>query len=234
MTGAYGVINIAGPVAREILASLTELDLSSEAFPLGHFRETLVANVPSKVIRVSFVSEMAYELHAPMSQMPTLWNALMETGAAKGVRPFGSDTQRLLRLEMGHAMPGVDTDGLTNPYEMGAEWAVKMDKPYFIGQRSLVIINKRPVNKQLVAFTLAPNLAGEIPLECNLVIDSDAINGRVTSIAYSQTIGQVIGFAYVKPHQKDIGTRFQIRTDNGSLATATVVETPFIKSQKEA
>ena len=234
VTGAYGVINIAGPAAREILASLTELDLSSEAFPLGHFRETLVANVPSKVIRVSFVSEMAYELHAPMSQMPTLWNALMETGAAKGVRPFGSDTQRLLRLEMGHAMPGVDTDGLTNPYEMGAEWAVKMDKPYFIGQRSLVIINKRPVNKQLVAFTLAPNLAGEIPLECNLVIDGDAINGRVTSIAYSQTIGQVIGFAYVKPHQKDIGTRFQIRTDNGSLATATVVETPFIKSQKEA
>ena len=234
VTGAYGVINIAGPAAREILASLTELDLSSEAFPLGHFRETLVANVPSKVIRVSFVSEMAYELHCPMNQVPQVWNALMKTGAAKGIRAFGSDTQRLLRLEMGHAMPGVDTDGLTNPYEMGAEWAVKMDKPYFIGQRSLVIINKRPVNKQLVAFTLAPNLAGEIPLECNLVIDGDAINGRVTSIAYSQTIGQVIGFAYVKPHQKDIGTRFQIRTDNGSLATATVVETPFIKSQKEA
>ena len=234
VTGAYGVINIAGPAAREILASLTELDLSSEAFPLGHFRETLVANVPSKVIRVSFVSEMAYELHCPMNQVPQVWNALMKTGAAKGIRAFGSDTQRLLRLEMGHAMPGVDTDGLTNPYEMAAEWAVKMDKPYFIGQRSLVIINKRPVNKQLVAFTLAPNLAGEIPLECNLVIDGDAINGRVTSIAYSQTIGQVIGFAYVKPHQKDIGTRFQIRTDNGSLATATVVETPFIKSQKEA
>ena len=234
VTGAYGVINIAGPVAREILASLTEIDLSSAAFPLGHFRETLVANVPTKVIRVSFVSEMAYELHAPMSQMPTLWSALMKTGAAKGVRAFGSDTQRLLRLEMGHAMPGVDTDGLTNPHEMGAEWAVKMDKPYFIGQRSLMIINKRPVNKQLVAFTLAPNFAGEMPLECNLVIEGDAINGRVTSIAYSQIIGQVIGFAYVKPHQKDIGTTFQIRTDNGSLATATVVETPFIKSQKEA
>ena len=234
VTGAYGVINIAGPAAREILASLTELDLSSEAFPLGHFRETLVANAPSKVIRVSFVSEMAYELHCPMNQVPQVWNALMETGAAKGIRAFGSDTQRLLRLEMGHAMPGVDTDGLTNPYEMGAEWAVKMDKPYFIGQRSLVIINKRPVNKQLVAFTLAPNFAGEMPLECNLVIDGDAINGRVTSIGYSQTVGQVIGFAYVKPHQKDIGSKFEIRTDNGSLATATVVETPFIKSQKEA
>lgn len=234
VTGAYGIINIAGPAAQSILSTLTTLNLASEIFPLGHFRETTVANVLTKVIKVSFVSEMAYELHSPMSQMSHIWEALLAAGKQHGVRPFGSDTQRLLRLEMGHAMPGVDTDGLTNPYEMGADWAVKMDKPYFIGQRSLTIISKRPMNKQLVAFTLAPNFAGEMPLECNLVIDGDAINGRVTSIAYSQTIRQTIGFAYVKLAQKAVGNTFQIRTDNGSLVTATVVNTPFIKNQKEA
>ena len=234
VTGAYGVINIAGPNAHDILSALTPLQLKADTFPMGHFRETTVANVPVKMIKVSFVSELAYELHCPMHQVPHIWDALMAAGKDKGLRAFGSDTQRLLRLEMGHAMPGVDTDGLTNPFEMGADWAVKMDKPYFIGQRSLTIINKRPVNKQLVAFTLAPNFAGEMPLECNLVIDNNAINGRVTSIGFSQTIGQTIGFAYVKPDQKAIGTLFQIRTDNGSLVTATVVETPFIKSQKVA
>jgi sarcosine oxidase, subunit alpha len=234
VTGAFGAINIAGPAAREILSGLTDLNLSTEAFPLGHFRETLMANVQTKIIRVSFVSEMAYELHAPMRQMPILWDVLMAAGKQKGIRAFGSDTQRLLRLEMGHAMPGIDTDGLTNPYEMGADWAIKMDKSYFIGQRSLTIINKRPINKQLVAFTLPADFNGEMPLECNLVIDGNAINGRVTSISFSQTVGQVIGFAYVKPHQKDIGTQFQIRTDNGSLVMATVVETPFIKNHKEA
>ena len=234
VTGAYGVINIAGPAAQSILTTLTTLNLAAENFPLGHCRETTVANVPTKVIKVSFVSEMAYELHSPMSQVPQVWDALMAAGKDKGLRAFGSDTQRLLRLEMGHAMPGVDTDGLTNPFEMGADWAIKMDKPYFIGQRSLTIIAKRPVNKQLVAFTLAANFAGEMPLECNLVIDGDAINGRVTSIGFSQTIGRTIGFAYVKPYQKAIGTTFHIRTDNGSLVAATVVETPFIKSQKAA
>ena len=232
VTGAYGVINIAGPNAHDILLALTPLQLKADTFPMGHFRETTVANVPVKMIKVSFVSEMAYELHCPMHQVPHIWDALMAAGKVAGLRAFGSDTQRLLRLEMGHAMPGVDTDGLTNPFEMGADWAVKMDKPYFIGQRSLTIINKCPVNKQLVAFTLAPNFAGEMPLECNLVIDNNAINGRVTSIGFSQTIGQTIGFAYVKPDQKAIGTTFQIRTDNGSLVTATVVETPFIKSQR--
>ncbi len=234
VTGAFGAINIAGPATREILSSLTALDLSSESFPLGHFRETTVANVTAKVIRVSFVSDMAYELHSPMNQVPLVWAALMEAGKQYGIRAFGSDTQRLLRLEMGHAMPGIDTDGLTNPFEMGADWAIKMDKPYFIGQRSLAIISKRPINKQLVAFTLAADFRGEIPLECNLVIDGSDINGRVTSIGFSQTVGQVIGFAYVKPYQKEIGSTFQIRTDNGSLVTATVVETPFVKNQKEA
>ena len=234
VTGAYGVINIAGPNGQAILSALTTLNLATEALPLGHFRETTVANVPTKVIKVSFVSEMAYELHSPMSQVPHIWDALMAAGKDKGLRAFGSDTQRLLRLEMGHAMPGVDTDGLTNPFEMGADWAIKMDKPYFIGQRSLAIINKRPANKQLVAFTLAPNFVGEMPLECNLVIDANAINGRVTSIGFSQSLGQTIGFAYVKPYQKAIGSRFQIRTDNGSLVTATVAETPFIKNQKAA
>ena len=234
VTGAFGAINIAGPAAREILSKLTELDLSTASFPHGHFRETTVASVPAKVIRVSFVSEMAYELHIPMNRTTQVWNALMDAGKQHGIRAFGSDTQRLLRLEMGHAMPGIDTDGLTNPYEMGADWAIKLDKPYFIGQRSLAIISKRPVNKQLVAFTLAPDFKGEMPLECNLVIDGNAINGRITSISFSQTVGKVIGFAYVKPYQKAVGSIFQIRTDNGSLVSATVVETPFFKSQKEA
>ncbi len=234
VTGAFGAINLAGPFAQRTLAELTNCDLSLDSFPLGHVREALVANIPSKIIRASFVSDMAYEIHSPMNQIIEVWAALLKAGMQYGIRPFGSDTQRLLRLEMGHAMPGVDTDGLTNPYEMGADWAVKMDKPYFVGQRSLVIIKKRPMNKHLVAFTLENDKKTEIPLECNLVIEGDSINGRVTSIGFSQTLDKTIGLAYVKPHQKALGTTFQIRTDSGSLVSAKVVDTPFIKNHKEA
>jgi sarcosine oxidase, subunit alpha len=234
VTGAFGAINVAGPAAREILVQLTELDLSAEAFPISQVRECTIAGVPARVIRAAFVSDMSYELHIPMAQAPQVWSALIEAGKPYDLRPFGIEAQRLLRLEMGHFMPGVDTDGLTNPFEIGAEWALKLDKPYFIGQRSLNIIAKKPPKKQLVAFTLAEGFTGEIPLECNLVIDGKDIEGRVTSISFSQFIGQHIGLAYVNPAKKEAGSTFQIRPDNGSLVTATVVETPFFKSQKEA
>lgn len=233
VTGAYAAMNLAGPAAREILSDLTKLDLSYEVFPASSIRETEVAGVHARVIRVGFVSDMTYELHVPAAYAQHVWNALMAVGKKHGLRPFGTDAQRLLRLEMGNHMPGIDTDGLTNPYEIGAEWAIKMDKPYFIGQRSLQILHKRPLRKCLVPFMLATNFNGEMPMECNLVIDAGEIEGRVTSISYSKSIDRVIGFAYVKPARKALRAEFQIRTDNGSLVTAIVARTPFFKNQKE-
>ncbi|MDI1300232.1 2Fe-2S iron-sulfur cluster-binding protein [Methylotenera sp.] len=234
VTGAFGAINIAGPAAREILSTLTDLDLSYESFPMSSVRESHVAGVETRMIRVAFVADNGYELHAPMGQIPHLWNALIEAGKKHALRPFGSDTQRLLRLEMGHAMPGVDTDGLTNPFEIGADWAIKMDKPYFIGQRSLTILAKRPLRKQLVPFVLAENYKGEMPMDCNLVVDGRDILGRVTSISYSKYLDRCIGFAYVTPARKEVGSVFQIRADSGALVAATVVKSPFIKTLKGA
>jgi sarcosine oxidase, subunit alpha len=233
VTGAFGAINVAGPSARDILAQLTQLDLSAEAFPLSQVREGAVAGVPARVIRVAFVSELSYEVHISMQDAPLVWNALMEAGKPYGLRPFGIEAQRLLRLEMGHFMPGVDTDGLTNPLEIGADWALKMSKPYFIGQRSLKILSKRPLRKQLVAFRLAQDFAGELPLECNLVIEGKDIEGRVTSIGFSKFLNRFIGLAFVNPAKKAAGSTFQIRTDNGSLVTATVVKTPFFTQEKD-
>jgi sarcosine oxidase subunit alpha len=232
VTGAYGAINIAGPAAREILSTLTDLDLSYESFPMSSVRENQVAGVETRMIRVAFVADNGYELHAPMGQIPHLWNALMKAGKKDVLRPFGSDTQRLLRLEMGHAMPGVDTDGLTNPFEIGADWAIKMSKPYFIGQRSLAILAKRPLRKQLVPFVLAENYKGEMPMDCNLVVEGRDILGRVTSISYSKYLDRCIGFAYVTPAKKEPGSIFKIRADSGALVTATVIKTPFIKTLK--
>jgi sarcosine oxidase subunit alpha len=234
VTGAYGLINVAGPKAREVVAKLATMSLTDEDFRYGAVTETDIAGVAVRLMRVGFVSDLAYEIHAPAGSALHLWNALIQAGESFGIRPFGTDAQRLLRLEMGNHLVGHDTDGLTNPYEIGAEWALGMDKPFFVGQRSLRIIAKRPVKKRLVHFMLDEGFSGEMPFECNLVMKANEIKGRVTSISFSRSANRVIGFAYVDPADVAIGSSFQIRTDSGTLAQATVVKAPFVKLSQGA
>lgn len=234
VTGAYSLINVAGPRSRQIVGKIAPLDLSDKAFPYGAIRETEIAGVPVRIIRVGFVADLAYEIHVAAGYARYVWEALVAAGEGHGLRPFGTDAQRLLRLEMGNHLVGHDTDGLTNPYEIGAEWAIKMGKPFFVGQRSLKIIAKRPLKKRLVPFMLAEGYREEMPQECNLVIEGGEIKGRTTSIAFSRSVGRVIGFAYVDPAQAQPGTQFQIRTDSGAMVKATVVKAPFIRAQQGA
>ena len=89
------------------------------------------------------------------------------------------------------------------------------------------IPDPKPLKKTLVTFALAADFDGEMPNECNLVIDNGAIKGRVTSISVSQYLNRIIGIAFVAPEQSKEGQQFQIRNDSGALITATVVKAPF-------
>ena len=183
----------------ECLEAVSTVDLSSEAFPYLGVREGEVAGVPARLLRVGFVGEWGYEIHVPADAAAWVWDRLMEAGAALGIQPFGVEAQRILRLEKGHVIVGQDTDGLTHPLEAGMGWAVKMDKPFFVGQRSLAILAQKPLSRSLVGFSLPETHAGPIPKECHLVINDGEIAGRVTSVTHSPTLGQVIGLAYVTP-----------------------------------
>jgi sarcosine oxidase subunit alpha len=100
-----------------------------------------------------------------------------------------------------------------------------MNKPFFVGQRSLRVLQRRPLRQQLVGFTLAGG-EGKRPKEAHLVIDAGRIAGRVTSVLYSPTLGRVIGLALVDPaiaQRKEL----RIRIDRGEELMATVASLPF-------
>lgn len=227
LTGARSALNLAGPHAREVLASLTDLDLSANVFPYLGVRQGEVAGIPALLMRVGFVGEWGYEIHVAAEAAPALWDALMEAGQPYGITPFGVEAQRLLRLEKGHLIVGQDTDGLTTPREANLGWAVKLDKPFFIGQRSLQAMAKRPPQQTIVGFMLDAGFRGIAPQECHLVIANDDIAGRVTSIAFSPALKRYIGLAYVKPELAAIGNPITIRLSDRSLVSATVSSTPF-------
>lgn len=227
LTGAMAAMTVAGPASRSVVETLTDIDVSAQGLPDGAYKEGQVAGVDARVMRVSFVSDLAFEIHVPYKAGMHVWQALLEAGKQVGIRAFGTDAQRLLRLEMGHHLVSHDTDGLTNPFEAHSESLVAMDKDFFIGQRSLKIIEKKPLNKKLVTFVLDNGFTGELPKECNLVIENGDIKGRVTSISHSNYLNRIIGFAFVSPEQSKSGSRFQVRTDSGAMVPATVTQAPF-------
>lgn len=226
-TGHYAAMNLAGPRSRRLLSALTDLDLTEERFPYLGVREGEILGVPARLLRVGFVGELGYEIHVPAYSARRVWEGLMEAGQESGIRPFGVEAQRVLRLEKGHIIVGQDTDGLTTPFEAHLGWAVKMDKRFFVGQRSLAILARKESTRRLVGFTLPASYAGPMPKECHLVMEGREIRGRVTSIAFSPTLGQVIGLAYVHSSQAAPGAVFSIQVDDGTRVTATVAETPF-------
>jgi sarcosine oxidase subunit alpha len=226
-TGHYGAVNLAGPFSRQILARLASLELSEAAFPYLAVREMTVAGIPVRAMRVGFVGEMGYELHAPASRMPALWDALMDAGRGSAIRAFGVEAQRLLRLEKGHFIIGQDTDGLTTPFEADCDWAVRMEKAFFVGQRSLRIIQKRPPRQVLVGFEIPQDAP---VLEAHLAISRGEIAGRVTSVAWSPTLSKHIGLAMLRPDLAG-GTHFDIRGTGGAMVRATIVPTPFYDAE---
>jgi sarcosine oxidase subunit alpha len=232
LTGAMCSVNLAGPKAREVLAPLADFDVSAATFPYLALREGRVANVQARVMRVGFVGELGYEIHVPSEYAQHVWDSLMKTGDSQGIRPFGVEAQRLLRLEKGHIIIGQDTDGLTTPFDAGMGPLAKMDKPFFIGQRSLRIITNKPRKQALVGFRLEKS-DGRLPKECHLVIVNGEIGGRVTSVGFSPSVGAVVGLAYVPLPKKAPGSRFTIRVDGGELLWATVIATPFYDPANE-
>jgi sarcosine oxidase subunit alpha len=229
LTGHYAAFNLAGPAARAVLRQHTELDLSDGAFPYLGVREALVVGAPCRIMRVGFVGELGYEIHLPAEHAVDVWRALLASSSTSGVKPFGVEAQRMLRLEKGHIIVGQDTDGVTNALELDMPWALKMDKPFFVGQRSLQILAKQPRRQTLVGFTLPHPSPGEIqrrPKECHLVIEGTQIAGRVTSVGWSPTLARCIGMALVTPAVA-AGKQFRIRIEAGAEITADIARPPF-------
>ncbi len=228
-TSALGAMNLAGPGAREILGRLTSLNLGAGDFPYMSFQEGEVAGVPCLLLRIGFVGELGYEIHCPAALAGHLWNALCDAGKDCGMRPFGVEAQRVLRLEKGHLLFGVDTDALSNPLEAGLEWLVRFDKPAFHGREPLLRLKARGPRSSLVGFFLEgqhPPQTDWRTLEGCQVIDAGRPVGRVTSMRHSPTFDRPLGLAWVPVAKAQPGQRFTILWD-GADVIALVAKLPF-------
>ena len=154
----------------------------------------------------------------------------MEAGREFGIAPFGVEAQRILRLEKAHIIVGQDTDAMSDPLSANMAWAVKLDKPDFLGKPSLMRISTEGPKQLLVGFKMVdPDV---VPDEGLQIVEPDAdgklkIIGWVTSSRFSPTLAEAIGLCWLPPElASQDGAPFTIRMD-GLLKEARVQHGAF-------
>lgn len=222
-TATFGAINLAGPQAREVLARLADRPVDNAAFPYSSHREMTVAGVPCTVLRVGFVGELSYELHHPRRQGVRLWNALLEAGADLGIRPHGLEALRLLRLEKGHIIVGQDTDFDTTPTKIGLDWAVKMDKPAFVGRPALERLSTIEPDKALLSLVFD----GAAPREGAQLLSDGIYVGYLTSSRYSPALGHGVALGWVRRGESGFPATVAAVDGSGQPFAGRVVQGPF-------
>ena len=185
--------------------------------------------MPALVLRIGFVGELGYEIHVASPYAEYLWDMILELGADLGIRPFGLEPQRILRLEKMHIIVGQDTDSESNALEANMPWIVKFEKDDFVGRRALEHVRERGFRDLLVGFEMEN---GVVPLEGGQIVLDGRPVGRVTSARWSEQVGRAVGMAWVPAALGEEGRALEIKVD-GRLERAAVRLRPFFDPDGE-
>ncbi len=223
ITADRGVIVLSGPKARDVLAQATDADLTTPAFPWMTAQEIDVAGVPVRALRVSYVGELGWELHAPMESLPTLYEALWSAGEAHGIADFGLYAMNSLRMEKAYRGWGSELTNELTPYEAGLDRFVSTKKAY-IGSPALAA--KRDSGDLLYKLVYLDVDVEDADVRGNEPVYANGdIVGVTTSGAYGHAVGKSLAFAYVPPDMIAPGTGFEIDI-LGSRRAATIIDEP--------
>jgi len=197
VTEAFGTLSLMGPKARDVLAAVTEGDVSNAGFPFGHVREIAIAGERVRALRVTYVGELGWELHVPIGATGIVFDALMAAGAPFGIRPVGYRALESLRLEKGYRAWGSDITPNDTPMEAGLGWAVKLRKDTdFLGRRALEGAQGEPRRKAFAGFTVDDPDIVLVGRE-TILRDGEPV-GYLTSGGYGYTLAKNIGYGYVR------------------------------------
>jgi len=218
-----GVLVLAGPRARDVLQPLTDTRLDNASFPWLSGREITVAGIELIALRVNYVGELGWELHAPMECMSELYDALWEQGQPYAIGNFGLYAVNSLRMEKGYRGWGAELTNEVTMLDADMERFIRFDKPDFTGRQATLDQQAQGLTMKLVYFSVDSNdsdVRGGEP-----VFDGETCIGVTTSGAWGHCVGKGLGFAYVDPPHAAPGSKFNIEL-LGDSCEATVLAEP--------
>jgi len=227
VSAGWATMCVCGPRARDVLGSVeTDIDID-ESFRFMDFREGRLVGVPVRIARVSYTGELSFEINVARRHALMIWTTLMDAGEKYGITPVGSETSGVLRIEKGFVSPGHEGDNITNPFDAGMDWIVDMQKPDFIGKRSLRRDLDLGGERQHVVGLLpdehrAAVADGSALLPDPGVSSRSGFQGHVTAACFSPTLERTIALALLKDGHHRHGQKILISgLEHSCLATVT-------------
>jgi glycine cleavage system aminomethyltransferase T/glycine/D-amino acid oxidase-like deaminating enzyme len=197
VTSSLAVFGVMGPRARDLLAGLTDADLSDDAFPFSTSQLITLGYSTVRATRITYVGELGWELYVPAEFAVGVYEDLMAAGVALGVARGGYYAIESLRLEKGYRAFGRELTPSDGPVEAGLLFACKLKTDIdFLGRAAVEKAKAEGPRRKLVGFSVdSPDAmlwGGE------LVLRDGAVAGQVTSAAWGETTGACAGLAYVR------------------------------------
>lgn len=226
-SNAYAQIALQGPLAEEVLQSLTSTDVSAIKF-FRFQKDVEVAGHKVLVSRSGYTGEDGFELYGAPEDIKALWGKILEAGQDKGVVPAGLGCRDTLRFEAGLPLYGQELSATISPLEAGIGFAVKLNKEDFIGHEALVAQKENGLPRKLVGIEMIDK---GIPRHGYKVLKDGKEIGEVTTGTQLPSSKRNVGHALIDSQFATIGTELEIEIRGKHLKVITV-ETPFYKRSK--
>ena len=227
ITDHVSAIGIAGPKSRDLLNALS--DGAFEEFPFMSSRMFEIGRVMCKAIRISFSGELGWELHCPILNQKTLFDALMAEGPKHGLTLMGGRAMGMLRLEKGYRSWGAEMTTEVTPHAAGLEQFCSMTKDY-IGRNAVDIQRTTPPKKRFVTLEVdadAPPCWGTEP-----VMKNGALIGYVTSGGMGWRSGKMLAVGWIGGSEVTHGTNLDVQILQ-KVYRAVVVRDPVYDPNNE-
>ncbi|MEI6761593.1 MAG: FAD-dependent oxidoreductase [Betaproteobacteria bacterium] len=225
LSAQLGSLIIAGPRAREVLAQVTGADLSNAGFPWLSAREINTVTGTMLAMRVNYVGELGWELHAPVAQMPALYAAVWAAGQAFGIRDFGMYAMDSLRVDKCYRGWKSDLESGYSPLDASLDRFIDLKKPAFVGRDALLAEHARGAAQRFVPLVFDEPGEAEAPYCAQVFHGADNV-GLTTSGVWSHTLKQSVALAYVRADLAQPGTRLEVNV-LGQRRAATVQAEPL-------
>lgn len=219
----YALLALQGPVAKDVLQSLTAVPLDDMKY--YWFAPGEIAGVRGTISRTGYTGEDGFEVFVPPAQAAHVWQAILRAGAADGVIPAGLGARDTLRLEASMRLFGNDMDETTTVLEAGLGWIVGWKKDDFNGADVLRAQKANGIERTLVGLEMVDRAIARHGYP--VIVDGQAV-GTVTSGTQTPFLKKAIGMAYVPTALAEPDRQIHVEV-RGRLAAARIVPMPFYK-----